>query len=381
MKTFMLGGRSIITGPGSLNAVATMDGERFFVVTGKGAMRAAGVLDRLESLLLGEGKTVCLYEGVGANPDVQAVEDGVRAMRDFQPDVIVALGGGSPIDAAKVMAVLYEHPELPTAELAAAELPQRRTKVNLVAVPTTSGTGTEVTRAAVITFPAMNLKVGLKTPAFIPDVAVLDVELTRSMPAHVAAETGMDALTHAVECYANGRLHELVEPLARGAVAGIFANLRESVKNGAEEARDKMHLYQCMAGMAFDNTGLGIAHGIAHALGGRFGWGHGLINAIVLPYALEFNRRDTEVQRKLQRLAREIGADDFTAAVRQLCRDLGIPNHFRGLGVSGDEFRATLEELTDNSLQGSTRFNPVPVTREEMRTLLWKIYQGQEANG
>jgi len=377
MKEIVLGGRVLITGRGSLDSIKNLNAARAFIVIGGSAMQKSGVIDRIHELLRAVGCSCEVFSGVSPNPDPQIVMAGVERMREFRPDTVIAVGGGSPIDAAKVMALLYEYPTNNFVELLEGPLPSSRKLVRLVAIPSTSGTGAEVTKAAVITFTDRNLKIGLKSEALVPDVAILDAELTMTMPPNIVAETGMDAVTHAVECYTNPSLDDFTEPLAREAVAGLFEWLPVSYGEKTLESREKVHNYQCMAGLAFTNVGLGMAHGIAHAIGGKFGLGHGLINAIALPEVLEYNSRDAEVARRLERLAQTIGARSFVEAVRKLNRLMGIPVSFQAAGLNEDAFKQALPELVANSLQGSTRVNPVKITAEDMAVLLDRLYRGQ----
>lgn len=378
MKKLILGGRAIITGRGSIAELGKIKAKRAFIVTGGSAMQATGVIAKVEALLQTAGCNTCVYGGIGKNPDTQAVLDGLASMREFKPDVLVAVGGGSPIDAAKVMALFYEYPELDFVRAQAGELPSERKQLQFVAIPSTSGTGTEVTKAAVITFRDLVLKIGLKTPAFIPDIAILDADLTMTMPDNVVAETGMDALTHAVECYINRNVDDMSAVLAKGAVAGLFTWLPVSYQEKTIESREKVHHYQCMAGLAFDNTGLGMAHGISHALGGRFDLGHGLLNAIALPYVLTYNVQDPEVSKRLDELAQSIGGKtgcDFIAAVKELNRKLAIPANLAETGITCDDFNKDFAGMVANCLKGSTRVNPVPVTVEQMAEILKQMYK------
>ncbi len=377
MKKLVLGGQAVITGCGSIAELCSIKADRAFIVTGGSAMQTSGVIARIEGILSGNGCTTFVYGGIGKNPDTQAVLSGLAQMREFKPDVLVAVGGGSPIDAAKVMALFYEYPELDFDKAQAGELPETRQKLTFVAIPSTSGTGTEVTRAAVITFRELNIKIGLKTPAFIPDLAILDPDITMTMPPNVVAETGMDALTHAVEAYTNRNLDDFCEVLAKGAVAGLLKWLPVSYHEKTKESREKVHHYQCIAGFAFDNTGLGMAHGISHAIGGKFDLGHGLVNAIALPHVLDFNMQDEFVGKRLDELARSIGRKDryeFIDAVKELNRQLGIPGSLGQAGVSQAAFKDGFKELAANSLRGATRVNPVPVTEEQIEGILTDMY-------
>jgi hypothetical protein len=379
MKEMMLGGQSLLIGRGSLDGLKNIAARRAFIVTGGSSMFKCGVIARIEALLQGVGCETQVYSGIAPNPDTGAVLDGVAAMRRFGPDVLVAVGGGSPIDAAKVMGLFYEYPELDFETVLNTPLPERRKELRLVAIPSTSGTAAEVTKAAVITFPDQNLKIGLKTAAFVPDIAILDAELTMSMPPNIVAETGMDAMTHAVECFINRSLDDFTEALAKGAVAGLFEQLPVSYRDKTIESREKVHHYQCMAGLAFSNVGLGLAHGIAHAVGGMFGLGHGLINAVVLPYVLEYNAQDGWVQSQLAKLARCIEREDFIEAIWNLNRQLDIPISLAEAGLEQQEFAEAIPRLVDNCLKGSTRVNPVKIEAQQMTELLKLLYEGRSS--
>ena len=377
MKKLLLGGQAIITGSGSIAELSKVKASRAFIVTGGSAMQTSGVISKIEGILQENGCKTYSYGGIGKNPDTQAVLDGLAKMRECKPDLLVAVGGGSPIDAAKVMALFYEYPELDFATAQTGELPVSRKNLTFVAIPSTSGTGTEVTKSAVITFRELELKIGLKTPAFIPDLAILDPDITMTMPPNVVAETGMDALTHAVEAYINRSLDDFTEVLAKGAVAGLLTWLPVSYHEKTKESREKVHHYQCIAGLAFENTGLGMAHGIAHAFGGKFDLGHGLINAIVLPSVLAYNAQDEFVGARLDELARSIGRkgrQEFIAAVKELNQQLGIPEGLAQAGVSHAAFEEGFEELAANCLKGSTRVNPVPVTLEQMKIIISSVF-------
>ncbi|MBC9786070.1 iron-containing alcohol dehydrogenase [Heliobacterium chlorum] len=376
VEKIVLGGQAIVAGRGAIEHVKTLDAKRAMIVTGGQSMFANGAIGRIEEIFQQKGCATSVFMGIGPNPDTSIVLQGLEQMRTFGPDVLIAIGGGSALDAAKVMSLFYEYPEISFENVLTIPLPERRQKLTFVAIPSTSGTGSEVTKASVITFKEQNLKIGLKTTAMIPDIAILDGEITMSMPPHVVAETGMDALTHAVESYINRNMGPFMEPLAQGAVEGIFANLPASYLEKSPESRDKMHLYQCMAGLAFNHSGLGMAHGIAHAVGGRFGLGHGLLNAILLPYVLRFNRRDREVTLKLQRLAHSIGSDDFVDSVEQLNRTLHIPSSFRETGIVQEDFEKDFADLVEKAMKGSTRVNPVPVRADQMIAFLQGVFQG-----
>lgn len=376
MKNLILGGQAIITGEGSLKSLEKITATKVFIVTGGGSMIANGTIAQIESMLQKKNCESCLYAGISKNPDTLAIMDGLHKMRQFNPDTVIAVGGGSPLDAAKVMVLLYDYPEITFDNILSLELPEKR-HTQLIAIPSTSGTGSEVTKSAVVTFKEKNLKIGLKSPALIPDLAILDPQITMTMPPNIVAETGMDAMTHAVECYLNTNLDDFTEVLAKGAVAGLFEYLPISYQLKTLESREKVHNYQCIAGVAFTNVGLGMVHGIAHAMGGKFNLGHGLLNAIALPYILQYNSQDQKVNQRLKKLAAAISSQDFIQSIFDLNEKLQIPKSFGDIGISQEEWNDSFAELVENSLQGSTRVNPIPMNTEKMAALLTCIFKGK----
>lgn len=377
MKELKLCGERIITGPGSIAYISELESKAIFIVVGGQSVFKNGTMDKVQALLSKTSARIEIFQGVPINPDTEIVEAGVKAMQTFKPDTILAIGGGSPIDAAKVMAFMYEYPEFSFDTILDRDISKLKLENNFIAVPTTSGTGTEVTKAAVITFKEKNIKIGLKSEAFIPRIAILDGDLTLSMPDHIVAETGLDALTHALECYINHNLEDYTECLAKGAIEGLLRYLPQSYKNKSIEARQKVHNYQNIAGMAFHNVGLGMSHGISHAFGGKYNMGHGLLNGICLPYVLAFNKRNEIVASKLESLAKSLQVEDVIESIKALNQEIGIPKGFQAAGLSEADFKNDFEELVTNSLKGSTVRNPVAVERNEMETLLKDIYYGQ----
>lgn len=374
-------GELIVTGAGSLKYLEAVQCSRAFVVTGEGSTFRNGTIDTIKGIMEGKGCVYEIYSGIKKNPTTDEVLEGVSGMRSFVPDTVIAVGGGSAIDAAKAMVLFYEYTGLTFEKAMEEPLPDSRKALKLVAIPTTSGTGTEVSKAAVITYKDKDIKIGLKSNAFIPDIAILDAELTLSMPKYLVAETGMDAMTHAVECYINRNLDDYTGCLASGAVEGLFGYLPLSYEEGTIEFREKVHNYQCIAGSAFSNVGLGMAHGISHAIGGRFNYGHGLLNAVVLPYVLQFNSRDELTRERLRYLASRIGSHSFITAIKELNKRLSIPASFREMGISEEAFGESFEILVANSMKGSTRVNPVQPSEEDMRKILMHIYEGKDIEG
>ncbi|WKY47498.1 iron-containing alcohol dehydrogenase [Eubacteriaceae bacterium ES3] len=374
MKELKFYGDRIITGPGSISSLSELDEERIVIVTGTSAMFENGVIDRLEAILA--GKQIKILKGITKNPDVEAVIQATREMKDFRPEAVLAVGGGSVIDAAKVMTLLSEYESLNLMDIRVGKAPKKRKKIRLIAIPSTSGTASEVTRAAVITFPEENIKIGLKTESFIPDLAILDGELTLSMPKAVMVESGMDALTHALEAYINKNADDFSKAIAKGAFEGLIKNIRNSFYHGDIESRQHVHNFQCLAGFAFQNAGLGMDHGIAHSFGGRFGSSHGLLNAIALPYVMTYNKRDEQVNKDLEALSKLI-EKDVIEEIKDLNHEFGVPDSFKNAGIDEELFFEDYEMILENALKGSTVRNPVKMNSEEMDKVLKSIFYGE----
>jgi alcohol dehydrogenase class IV len=377
VKELRFHGDVVVVGSGSIEYIKKLDFNRVFLVTGGQSMFKNGSIDKIKAIVMEKGKEFYIHSGISKNPDTSSVLQGVEIMKVFKPDVVIAIGGGSPIDAAKAMTFFYEYPQYNFENIALKELPEKRKSLKFIAIPSTSGTATEVTKITVITYRDKDIKIGLKAPSFIPDISILDSDLTMSMPDNITAETGMDAMAHALECYINEGLDDYTEVLAKGAIEGLFKYLPLSYRKKDIESREKVHNYQCIAGMAFTNVGLGMTHGIAHAIGGKFDLAHGLINAVALPYVLKFNEaRSDTVRKKLKYLERVIDSEDFIKSIKELNKTLNIPTSFKAIGISEEDFKENFEFLVENSLKGATLVNPVKVTDEDMKEVLKNIYEG-----
>ncbi len=364
-----------MTGENALEYLKEIDTKKAVIITGGSSMKRTGVLDRVTELLEETGASVSVYSGVGKNPTTAMVLDGLHFVRDQEPDCILAVGGGSSIDAAKVMLLFYEHPELNFENVFSKDLDTLEFHTKFIAIPSTSGTASEVTRVSVITFEEEHFKRAIRSINIFPNAAILDPSLPATLPAHIAAETGMDALTHALEAYINKNGNDFTDALAKEAIEGIIEWLPESVMEGTLKAREKVHNYQCMAGMAFANSGLGMVHGVSHAFGGMYNVAHGLANAVILPYSMDYNKKDPEVAAKYEKLSRILG-QDVTEAVKELSAKIDIPAKMQDAGVAEEDFKRDFLKLLDFSMQGSTVVNPIPVSREDMDRFLNCIYYG-----
>ncbi len=402
MKKVVLSGKGILTGAGSLEYLKELTGKRAVIVTGGSSMIKSGVIARAEGYLKEAGIDSYVFSGIKKNPSITQVMEGVSRLREIKPDIILAIGGGSAMDAAKAMLLFYEFEDLNFDNVLEKNqqglIPVTR-KTQLICVPSTSGTGSEVTRGTVITDEEKRLKVPIMTDCLRPDFAILDAELTLTMPKRIAAETGMDALTHAIEAYTNHNLDDFDEALCMGAIRGILKWLPVSVEEGTLESRKKVHHYQAMAGIGFANVGLGMVHGIAHSFGAAFDMAHGLTNAIILPYALSYNSRNEVVAEKLTELSCYCGcqeschlkeenntiqnqnANDPKAGIIDKIDDLrsrlGIPKSFQEAGITEAEYLENKELLLDHAMLGATNVNPVKISREVMEKMLDVVYYGQ----
>lgn len=378
MKKLIFHGNAIVTGRNSIEFLKNENFNKVFIVTGGKSMFKNGTIDKITKIFEDKGSEVFVHAGVSKNPDTESVISGLEDMNKFKPDVVIAAGGGSPIDAAKVMTLFYEYPKINFGNVFDISIPKKRKNTAFIAIPSTSGTGTEVTQVSVITFREKSLKLAIKAESLIPDLAILDPAITMSMPDNIAAETGMDALTHAVECYTNNNLDDFTESIAKGAIEGLIKYLPLSYKNKDIESREKVHNFQCMAGCAFANVGLGMVHGISHAFGGRYNLGHGLTNAIVLPYVLQYNSRNTLVSDKLKYLSKVIGSKDIIDEIKNLKKVLNIPVSIKEAGINKETFERDIELLVSNSMLGSTKVNPVSISKGEMKKMLIHIYEGKD---
>ena len=397
--------RDIYHGKGALEALKTFEGKRAIICTGGGSMKRGGFLQKVEQYLHEAGMETTLFEGIESDPSVETVMKGAEAMQKFEPDWIVAIGGGSPIDAAKAMWIKYEYPDTTFEDMCKVfGLPKLRTKAKFCAISSTSGTATEVTAFSIIT----NYQKGIKYPIadfeITPDVAIVDPELAHTMPKKLVAHTGMDAMTHAIEAYVSTANCAYTDPLAIHAIEMIMNTLVKSY-NEDMEARDAMHDAQCLAGMAFSNALLGIVHSMAHKTGAAFAdLGahiiHGAANAMYLPKVIAFNAKDPVAKKRYGVIADYMhlgGANDDEKVkllidyLRKMNDDLNIPhsiNHYGPDGLPADQgfvpedvFLERLHDIAANAiLDACTGSNPRQPSQEEMEKLLKCCYYDTEVD-
>jgi len=318
---------------------------------------------------------------------------GAEAMRRFEPDWIISMGGGSPIDAAKAMWAFYEYPETTFEDLVIPfNFPTLRQKAKFLAIPSTSGTATEVTAFSVITDYQKGIKYPLADFNITPDVAIVDPKLAETMPPVLTAHTGMDALTHAVEAYVSTLHSPFTDPLALKAIEMVFDYLLDSYQEDAA-AREQMHYGQCMAGMAFSNALLGIVHSMAHKTGAAFSTGHiphGCANAIYLPYVIKYNAKEPEALKRYAEIARFVNlkGDTEDALMLALCDKvdaynvkMNIPKTLQVFGVNEDEFKEKVASIAELAVgDACTGSNPRAIDPAAMEKLLTCTYYGSEVD-
>lgn len=385
--------RDLYYGKGSLEVLKTLKGKKAIVVVGGGSMKRFGFLDKVTSYLKEAGLEVELFENVEPDPSVETVMRGAEAMRAFEPDWIISMGGGSPIDAAKAMWAFYEYPETTFEDLITPfSFPELRQKAKFLAIPSTSGTATEVTAFSVITDYAKGIKYPLADFNITPDLAIVDPELAETMPAKLTAHTGMDALTHAIEAYVSTLHSPFTDPLALQAIEMVLDYLPSSY-HGNMDAREQMHYAQCLAGMAFSNALLGIVHSMAHKTGAAFSTGHiphGCANAIYLPYVIKYNAKNPEAKTRYAEIARRMGLSGTSeqALVNALCEKIDafnaamdIPKTLKDFGIAEEEFKEKVASIAELAVgDACTGSNPRPITPAEMEKLFRCTYYGTEVD-
>jgi len=399
--------RDLYHGKGSLEALKTFKGKKAIICVGGGSMKRFGFLDKAESYLREAGMEVKIFDGIEPDPSVETVMRGADAMLEFQPDWIVAIGGGSPIDAAKAMWIKYEYPECTFEDMCKVfGIPELRKKAHFCAVSSTSGTATEVTAFSIITDYSKGIKYPIADFEITPDVAIVDPELAETMPKKLVAHTGMDAMTHAVEAYVSTANCDFTDPLAIHAIEMIQKDLVDSY-NGDMAARDRMHNAQCLAGMAFSNALLGIVHSMAHKTGAAFEkYGahiiHGAANAMYLPKVIAFNAKDETAKKRYGVIVDYMGISDKTATddekvaaliayLRKMNDDLNIPHCIKNYGadsyptengfVPEEVFLEKVHDIAVNAIADAcTGSNPRQPSVDEMVALLKCCYYDTEVD-
>lgn len=380
MRPMKLAGEQLLFGEGTLAHLETLKGTKAVIVTSGDALEKTGILDIVRTHLSNANITTVTFAGVEPDPSFDTVKEGTKLMLEFEPDLIVAVGGGSAMDAAKAMWIYYEHPELKKLSdiLPPNEFPTLRSKAKLVCIPSTAGTASEVSRSIVIT--DMNMKHGIGNMEMMPDIAICDPIVTISMPTSLTAATGMDALTHALEAYMSNRANHLSDILALSAIQDVIKYLVPTVNDPKNiKLREKMLNASMIAGMAFTNVSLGIVHSIAHTIGSYFHVPHGLANAILLPYVITYNMQNEKANTRYQELAKLVGVSSIKDTVIEMNEQLQIPNHFKALIKDEESFLSKVDEMAAVSMKdGCTKTNPIIPPMEDFAKIIRAAYFGKK---
>ena len=373
--------RDIYYGANALENLKTLKGTRAVLVLGGGSMKRFGFVDKALAYLKEAGIETRLIENVEPDPSVETVLNGAAVMREFQPDWIISMGGGSPIDAAKAMWAFYEYPDTTFEDLITPfSFPELRQKARFCAIPSTSGTATEVTAFSVITDYAKGIKYPLADFNITPDVAIIDPALAETMPPSLTAHTGMDALTHAIEAYVSTLHTVFTDPLALEAIHIVAKDLLKSY-HGDMACREEMHYGQCLAGMAFSNALLGIVHSMAHKTGAAYSGGHivhGCANAMYLPKVIAYNAKEPEAEKRYGEIAAFLGLEPTSKAliahIKAMSAKLDIPaciRDYEGGIIDEKEFLDKLPQVAELAVgDACTGSNPRAITPAEMEKLL-----------
>jgi acetaldehyde dehydrogenase/alcohol dehydrogenase len=375
-------------GKNALEYLKDLDGKKAVIVTDPG-VRKLGFADKVADFLKDAKIKSTIFDGVEADPSTEVVERGVKVLREFQPDWIIALGGGSSIDTAKTVWILYERPDLTIEDLKA---PVRvlglRNKARLIAIPTTAGTGADSTWAMVITDSKTRTKMEFAFDEVIADVAILDPELTYKLPKQITADTGLDALVHAFEGYTNLWKNDFCDGMGMWAIKLIFEYLPRAYSKGEKDkiAREKMINAATMAGLSFGNSQAGFCHSMGHSLGAIFHVPHGRAVAIALPYVVQFNAK--KIPELYADIAKAVGIPEFSRdtmikrlveKIKSLMKELNEPLSIKKLGIKREDFEKNLDELIEKAMKDScTPANPRDVSKEECKKLYEYAYEGRD---
>lgn len=375
MKSFCMKTK-IYFGEGSLEKLKEIKGNRVFVITDP-FMVKSGSIDKITSKIT--NKEVEVFSDIVPDPPIELIVDGISKITKFNPDTIIALGGGSAIDAAKAI-------------MDFAKKIVNIKEIEFIAIPTTSGTGSEVTSFAVITDKQKGVKYPLVSDDLLPNIAILDPELVTSVPNFITADTGMDVLTHALEAYVSTKSTDFSDALAEKAIALVFKYLVKAYNDGNDlEAREKMHNASCLAGLAFNEASLGINHSIAHIIGGKLHVPHGRANGLLLPHVVEYNANIVGYSQtkydnaaiKYSEIARIVGLPNsnirtgvksLVNEIKKMQKAMNMPTTLTECKVKGDELESLKDEMSEIALNDAcTATNPKKPTKNEIKEILIKI--------
>ncbi len=380
--------RTVVAGEGALDYLKEVEGERALIVTDK-VIHKLGFFEKVASYLKEAGLEVKVFDEVEPEPSIETIMKGAEFARKYSPDWLIGLGGGSCMDAAKAIWVPYANPDIEVAEINPFTKFELRKKARLICIPTTSGTGAEATWATMITDTKEERKMELPCREIVSDIIILDPDIPKSMPPSLAADTGLDALTHAIEAYVSQWRNDFSDALAMKAIQIVFEYLPRAYRNPEDkEAKEKMHNAATMGGMAFGNSQVGIAHAMGHSLGAIFKVSHGRTVDLFLPYSIEYGAR--EATERYADIGRAIGIEARTdeeaveklvEAVRRLNREMKEPSSIKELGISREDFEKRLEDLVTRAANSSCTFmNPRVPDVEDTRKLFLYAFEGKKVD-
>lgn len=370
--------RNIVFGEGALETLEELEGERALIVAGQ-TVKRLGIIDRVVELLEEAGIEVGIVDQIEPEPSIDTVRKVAEMALEFEPDWIVGVGGGSSMDAAKAVWVLYERPDLDVGEISPIETLGLRKKAKLMMIPTTSGSGSEANWVTVITDTEERVKMELASRELVPDLVIADPELVSSMPPGLTATSGLDALTHAIEAYACNWRNDFSDALAIKAIQMIFDNLITAVKDpGNMQARERMQNAATMAGMAFGNSHVGMAHALGHSVGVLFGIDHGKAVAMFLPHVIRYNGEEMAYRygEVLDALDIDFEFEEdapniLAQAIVELMMEISMPCDICETGVDWDDYEAEMENLVERALMSSTNLaNPRETGPDDYKEIL-----------
>jgi len=379
----------IVFGRDALDHLTHLSGNRAFIVTDP-VIRQLGFVEKVRDKLKVADIASETFSEVEAEPTLEMIQRGATAMTSYQPDWIIGLGGGSPMDAAKAMWILYENPQADILAVNPFEPLNLRQKAKMIAISATSGTGAEATWGIVLTDPADQRKIAVGSPENLPDIAIVDPALAMTMPPRLTADTGMDALTHAIEGYTSTWCNDFSDGLCLKAIQLIFEYLPRAVHNGEdEEAREKMHNAAAIAGLGFINSMCSLAHALGHSLGAAYNLPHGRVVGLFLPYTIQFNAYNNNGQTRYQDISAFLGLPATTSqqgtqslvqALHQLAEQIGQPRSIQqALDISLTQLEQDLDILTEHAANDTQIITAVrSPTTEEIKKLFLYAYQGKD---
>lgn len=388
MHTIKLGCEHIFCGENAVQCLKDLPSvrKRAYIVMSGTILEEVGQLKTVTEVLEGAGFSWRAYTDVEPEPSFETIKRGTKDMMEFEPDWVIGFGGGSAMDAAKAMWVFYENPEYK--ELADImpphEIKNLKVKAHIACIPTSAGTGSEATRAALIKDTVQKKKYSIRClkGRMVPDVAILDPVFTLTMPKSLTMSSGMDALTHAIEAYVTPLANPFSDGMAISAFIYGYRNLPICYEDGNNlEAREKMLEASCMAGIAFSNCALGIVHSIAHTFGAEYGVPHGLSNAVVLPYGLQFNSKDSRTKARYDNLAAFVGENSLLDGILLMRKRLNVPTCMKKIVTDEHDVIRKIDVLTEKAMSDvCTPFTPVKPTEKEMRDLILEVYYGEKGH-